>query len=588
MPITLHKRLWQILRTHKKKAIAGAVALILLALGYRALMTQAQPEVVTAVAARGDLRQTVEAVGTITSERELELRFGASGIVAAVFVREGQRVTAGQRLAQLKGGSLSATVAAQQAALQSAQADLRALEEGTRPEDIAIAEADLQNKRSSLASARQTLSSAEQNITQAEQQLETLRQEARVNLAGQVSTSLSGLSGNLTTIENSLATIDDVLARTDVNDALLKSNPAAKSDLQRQKSVAADAIASARASSTAALSSGDYGAALSALTTARDAAQLSGHVMDALFSLIAGLSETQYMSAATRETIKSSIAAERSSIQTATSSVASVQSALQNASASYDTKIAAQSASLVTLQGTRDKAKADILTYESSVRSAEAQLALKQAGARQTDIDAAHARVRQAQANLARTAADYGDTILTAPVSGTVTHVNIRIGEALPAGAAITLLGDSPYRVEMFVSEIDIPKVKLTQSGSIELDAFRSVHMKLRVGDIDPAATDKDGVPKYRVRLDFVHPHPELKIGMTGDAEIVTGERRDVISIPQRAVVEDADGNDIVRVLTEGETVEERPVETGMEAATGDIEVTGVKEGEVVVIFIKK
>lgn len=586
MRFTLHTTVWHFLRRHKKKSIAGAIVLILAILGIRSLLAPKEPEYVTAVAQRGDLTQTVEAVGTVISERDLELRFGATGIVAQVLVREGDKVKAGQKLAQLKAGSLAASAASQSAALQSAQADLRALEEGTRPEDIAIAQADLQNKHSSLIAARQTLASAEQNIAQSESQLVILRQEAQVNLAGQVSTSLSGLSGDLTTIENSLSTVDDVLARTDVNDALVKSSPAAPGDLQSQKRSAVAAIAGARSSAAAA--GADYQRALAALATARSAADQSARVLDSLFSLISSLPETQYMSASTRETIKASIAAERSGIQTAASSIATAHSSLLNATAGYDTKIASQSASVVSLQGTRDKAKADILTYESAVRTAEAQLALKLAGARQTDIDAARARVRQAAANLARSQADFAETILTAPVNGTVTHVNVRIGESVPTGAAITLLGESPYRVEMFVSEIDIPKVQLTQSGSVELDAFRGTDFALRVGDIDPAATDKDGVPKYRVRLDFVHTHDELKIGMTGDAEIVTGQRSDVISIPQRAVVEDSDGKQIVRVLKDDQSIEERAVETGMESANGDIEVSGVEEGDIVIVLIKK
>ena len=195
----------------------------------------AVPEYVTALAERGDLRQTVEAVGTVISERELELRFGASGIVQQVFVREGDKVTAGQRFAQLKAGSLAAGRASQAAALQSAQADLRALEEGTRPEDIAIAEADLQNKRASLQSAQQTLASAEQNILRAEEQLAVLRQEAGVALAGQVTSSLSTINEQLTSTENSLWTIDDVLNRTDVSDAIAKDQPQAAGEILTQK-----------------------------------------------------------------------------------------------------------------------------------------------------------------------------------------------------------------------------------------------------------------------------------------------------------------------------------------------------------------
>jgi HlyD family secretion protein len=174
-------------------------------------------------------------------------------------------------------------------------------------------------------------------------------------------------------------------------------------------------------------------------------------------------------------------------------------------------------------------------------------------------------------------------------VAGIVTHVNIRIGESLPTGPAVTLLGESPYRVEMFVSEIDIPKVTLTQTGSIELDAFRGTDFALRVGDIDPTSTDKDGVPKYRVRLDFVHPHTDLKIGMTGDAAIVTGMRSDVVSIPQRAVIENDEGKQIVRVLLDDGKVEEKPVETGMEGESGDIEIlSGIADGDVVIVLEKK
>ena len=579
--------LWQLLKRHKKKSIAGVLLLALAGFGISSAMRPAKPEYVTAVAEKSDLRQTVEAVGTVVSERELELRFGASGIVSGVSVKEGDRVTAGQMLAQLKAGSLGASIASQAAALQSAQADLRAMEEGSRPEDIAIAEADVQNKRASLESARQTLASSEENITKSRQQLDLIRQEANVSLSGQVTTSMNTLNEQLTTIENSLSTIDDILSRTDVNDAMIKSQPNAPGEIRAQHQRAISAISSAR---TMASSVSDYAAAGKALTNARDAASQAGIAMDTLFRIVSSLQETAYFTASARESVKASIASERSSIQDAAGTISSTLSSLQNAAASFDTKIASQSSSVVSLEGTRDRAKADILTYEAAVRSAEAQLALKRAGARQTDVDSARARVRQAQANLARSQADFGETILRAPVSGTITHVTVRIGESTPTGAAITLLGESPYRVEMFVSEIDIPKVQLTQSGSIELDAFRGTNFALRVGDIDPSSTDTEGVPKYRVRLDFVHKHDEFKIGMTGDAAIVTGSRDDVIHVPVRSVLDNPSGTGkIVRILKEDGEIEERPVTTGMEGEGGDIEIlTGVEEGEVVVVLIKQ
>ncbi|MBI2636434.1 efflux RND transporter periplasmic adaptor subunit [Candidatus Peregrinibacteria bacterium] len=575
-------------KRHKKKATAGVVLLVLAGFGFARAMRPEQPEYVTAQAKRGDLRQTVEAVGTVISERDLELRFAVSGIIRQVFVREGDRVSAGQRLAQLKAQGLEAGIASQSAALQSAQAELRALEEGTRPEDIAIAEADLQNKRAALLSARQALLSAEENIRQSETQLEVLRQEAGVVLSGHVATSVSAINEQLTSAENALATVSDVISRTDVGDAFARNDPDILRMIDIRRQYASDAIASARRAAAAA---GDYQDTAGALISAGTAAESAGAVIDSLFALISSLHETQYIDSTVREGIKTSIASNRSKIQDAAAALSSELASLQNAFAGFESKISAQSTAVISQQGVRDKAETDIMTYEAAVRSGDAQLRLKKAGARQTDIDAARARVRQSSANLARSRADYADTILTAPVSGAITHVNVRIGESTPSGAAITLLGESPYRVEMFVSEIDIPKVQLAQSGSIELDAFRDAVFQLRAGDIASAATDKEGVSKYRVRLDFVHPAGDVKIGMTGDAEIITGTRADVISIPSRAVLEPASGSGgrIVRILTDDGEVEDRAVITGMEGEGGEIEiVSGVRQGETVIVLIKQ
>jgi multidrug efflux pump subunit AcrA (membrane-fusion protein) len=581
----MHIPLPAFVRTHKKKSIAAAIVLAVILL---IVVTRkpAQPEYITELAKKGDLTQTVEAVGTVVSERELELRFEGAGIVQQVFVKEGDHVKAGQRLGQLKAGSLGASVAAEAASLQSALAELRALQEGSRPEDIAIAEADVAGKRASLESAQTTLKTSEQNLKSSQDKLALLIQETNVNLAGQVSTNVSSLSEQLVAAESALSVIDDILGNVDVQDAIVKDRPGADNDVRAQKRSAQDFIMQARTVTSAAT---DYQSALKAMDAGKKAASSSVVAMDSLFSLISGLRETNNFTNSSRESYKTSISTQRAKLQDMSSSISTLQSNLQNASASYDTKIAAERSAIISLQGTRDKAATDIITYQASIQSAEAQLALKRAGARQTDIDGAQARVRSAQANLARAQANYSQTVLTAPISGTVSHVNINIGESLPAGAAVTLLGDSPFRVEMFVSEIDVPKLMVTQSGSIELDAFRGTHMKLHLSEVDSSPTSKDGVPKYRVKLDFDNLHPELKIGMTGDAEIITGERKNVVSAPRRAILEDNDGRLYVRILNEDKTITERTVTIGMEGQTGDTEIlSGLEGGENIVVLIKQ
>ncbi len=583
--MSIVSKIFGTLRTHKKKSIAIAIVVVLVGLGISSAMAPKAPEYVTEPVLRNDLRQTVEAVGAVTSERELDLKFAGIGVVNRVYVKEGDRVRAGQRLADLRAGSLAASVSAQSAALQSALADLRALEEGTRPEEIAIAEADLRNRKASLEVAKTTLSTAEQNLAESEEKLELLEAEVDVALSGQVTTSLNSLALQLVTAEQGLSMVDDVLADVDVQDALIKDRPEAANSIRTQRMSAQTQIDSARRMQ---LSANDYGGTLAALDQGRVAVNAALATIDSLFSVVSTVRETASFSNSDREAFKATISAERSSVQAAYSAVSAASTDLRNAAASYDTRIATENASLTGYRGTRDKAKADIITYEASIQASEAQLALKKAGARKTDIDAARARVRQAQANVARASADLADTVINAPVEGVITHVNIKPGETPPAGAAISILGNSPFRIEMFVSEIDIPKVQVTQSGSIELDAYRGVNMKLRVSEVDPAATDKDGVSKYRVVLDFVHPHNELKIGMTGDAEIETGFKAGVLTVARRAVLEEGD-RQYVRVLAEdGKTVSEHDVTLGMEDGSGDVEImTGLKEGDTVIVLEK-
>lgn len=572
------------LRRHLKAVIGGAVVLFLAFIVF-AVTRPVQPVYVTDSAVRGDIRQTVEAVGTIVSEKDLELQFPTLDVVAQVFVKEGDKVKAGQKLAQLRSGTLTASVASASASVQSAQAALRALTEGSRPEDIAIAEASVQNKRASLQAAEQTLTNAEENLKTAEAALVTLKSEADISMSGQVATVGSTISQQLATSKTALLTIKGVFNANDVNDAVVKSLPtgydsmmsnleSALRDIDSQQSVASPT---------------GYQDALLKMRQARATVAVVTSIANRSYDMIANLPLTSYFTNTSRETNKTTVATQKSYAQTALATLDASLQSLQDASATYDTRISAKQSEIVGLQGTRDKAKADILTYQTSLTIDEAQLALKKAPARQTDIDSARARVSQAQADLARAGAQLRDTVLVAPVDGLVTKVNVKAGEIRPsAEASVTMLGISPYRVEMFVSEVDIPKVQLGQSGSVILDAFRSTPFKLRVGEIDTAATDKDGVTKYRIKMDFVYPHNELKVGMTGDAEVTTGFRSDVVSVPLRAVIE-KDGASIVRVMkADGINYDERTVTTGMEGEGGNVEVTGVEEGETVIVLIKQ
>lgn len=570
----LPEPLQRFLSRHRWKTTITLGVLLLLSYGYYAITKEPEPEIVIAEVTRGELTQVVEAVGEITSERNLKLQFPISGVVSEVLVKEGDKIELGQKIASLRANDLRADMQSALASLQAAQAELAELKEGTRPENIAIAEAELENKRAQLRAA-------ENELKASEEKLEILEKEAEIALAGEIGEASSMASKQLTVARTALSIFDDVFSDPDVIDAFQRGDPGKDRLMKKERDRAGQIVDSVFDEG---FNFESYDKALSALQKVRQGLSVATRVMEDLFFSLVTLPPTSSFSRTEREARKNDVADEKTSLQTALTSVDTAIKDLQDASANFNTKIATENSTIAS-------AKGDILNLQTAIRTEEAELALKKAGARPTEIQAAAARVRQASAEYDRTKADFEDTILYAPTTGSITKVNIKEGELLSTAfqqePAITMLGESPYRVEMYVSEVDIPKVQLTQTGAVELDAFQGTLFPLTVAEIDPAASDVDGVPKYRVKLDFFKIDKGFKIGMTGDVDIVTGSRDDVLMVPARAILENEFGDTYVRILGRGDVIEERHVEIGLEGEN-DVEIIkGVEEGEVVVVLLK-
>lgn len=589
-PLSLFRRIWVALKSfvlrHPIWSVVLAVFLLLFLLLLRYIFAPVQPEMITEVVRRGDLVQKVEAVGTITSDRDVNMKFPVTGIVAGVAVREGNRVTAGQELARLRNESYAADLAAAAAQYRQAQASYQELEEGTRPEDLAIAEAEVANKRAALDAARADLISAEEKLRTSEEKLAAVKAEATTNLAGYLVTSSSTCAQQISLARTALNTLDDVFVSSVITDM-------AKQYRTTSYAVFRANWTSAQATLAAFPVSGfeTYASSLTTLQNATGVIAQTANVLQEAYALVSDLPLTTAFDSSVRESTKSAIATEKASAQTAMSAVNAALKSLQDASANYAASIATEENTFASAKASKQTAESAIASYETALRSQEARLALSKAGPRATQLSASRANMNAAAANVARARARLEDTIIRAPTDGVITKVDFKEGEftgdADNINHSITMLGTSPYRAEMFLSEVDIPKIVLSQSGSIELDAFPGVHYALTVTSIEPGPTKIDGVSKYRVTLGFVFPHEEFKIGMTGDAEVITGERKDVLLAPVRAVIQKNGEGKVVRILENGK-VTEKPVVTGMESDT-DVEIiSGLTEGETAIVLIKQ
>lgn len=132
---------------------------------------------------------------------------------------------------------------------------------------------------------------------------------------------------------------------------------------------------------------------------------------------------------------------------------------------------------------------ADIAVAEAQVKAAEEQLALAKLGARPETIAAAEADVAAAQAALDQAKAALRDAEVKAPFAGTLAELNVRQGEQLaPAVPFAQLASLTRWQIETSdLTELDVARVKVGDTVSITFDALPGVNMSgkvLRVGDV--------------------------------------------------------------------------------------------------------
>ena len=218
------------------------------------------------------------------------------------------------------------------------------------------------------------------------------------------------------------------------------------------------------------------------------------------------------------------------------------------------------------------QAKADLAQKEYDRKAA---LVTKGAASKQSvdlaqsDLDAAHAAVERAQANI-------GYMKLTAPEDGTVIKRDGEIGQLIPASQPVFWLSCcAGLRITAEVDEEDIPLVKEGQKTVIRADAFPGQVFDGTVQSITPKG---DPISRsYRVRISLPA-DTSLHIGMTAEANIVIREEQNALLLPAGAV---KDGT--VRVDRNGAPILQK-VNTGARSAE-TVEITeGLDEKSLVVL----
>ena len=164
-------------------------------------------------------------------------------------------------------------------------------------------------------------------------------------------------------------------------------------------------------------------------------------------------------------------------------------------------------------------------------------------------IAQAQAQVAEDQANLKQLEEQFSYTDIVSPIDGIVLSRDVQMGDAVSSilvlGSSATLvmtLGDtSEVYVKGKVDESDIGKVYLGQPARIKVESFKDKTFDGKVTKISPMGVEKDNVTTFEVRVSIQNPGGELKAEMTANAEIILEEHKNVLQIPEGAIIYDKD-----------------------------------------------
>ncbi len=229
-------------------------------------------------------------------------------------------------------------------------------------------------------------------------------------------------------------------------------------------------------------------------------------------------------------------------------------------------------------------ARAEVERAEATLRKARAQqveVELKRRAA-----EAARAQVEQARAALREDEAKLGHTQIHAPISGVVGSVATQEGETVAAGLTaptfITILDLNRIEVHAFVDETDIGRVKEGQKAIFFVDAYPDQEFTGEVTAIYPQAQMEQNVVEYDVVIAIDELRGLLKPDMTANATIMMEARENVLAVPNAAIRREG-GRRVVHIEENGQFTP-RPVETGLRDSSYTEILSGVQEGDTILV----
>jgi len=518
--------------------------------GYRRLISKPPKPERLAVVDRGDVEIKVVETGTIEPLKKVEIKSKVAGRLARLLVDEGDRVIAGQVLAEIDPTEINSQVEQIRAQVNGARARLA--------QALTAVEYQKELTAAAIRQAEEAVKSAEARLRAAEAEYRT-QPDVIASDVRQAQAAVESALQNLDLLRNSTHPQQIVQAKAGLDEARAAYDQA-KRHLQRQRTLLQKGFTSQQAVDAAV---SEEAAAAARLAQAQKRMDL--------------LTQQQ-----------------QTEIAEAEARVRQAEAALERAKTG-ERLIATRAEEVKAAKAALEQARAQL-------RSAYA--GRKQDRMREDDVTQARSAVQQLENQLREVLVRQGDTRLVATMSGIVTKRYVEQGELITSGVSTFSSGTpvlqiadlSRMLIKASINEVDVHKVRVGLPVEITTDGVRGVRFRGRVRKVSPAALGSEGpspiqrgegaVIRFAVEIEIDQPSRALRPGMSARATIIVQRRRNVLRLPAHAVEGDgADATVMVASAThkDGKTVtqyKKRKIVAGLRGDTFIEIVSGLKRGE--------
>ena len=165
---------------------------------------------------------------------------------------------------------------------------------------------------------------------------------------------------------------------------------------------------------------------------------------------------------------------------------------------------------------------------------------------------------------------------IRAPIDGLLTGISTVDGELVGQNNDLFTVSSKQKYVRGEVNEEDVGEVKPGMDAVVQLYAYRLQQFKAQVSSIQPAADPE--TQRYTVALQLQNTPDNLMAGMTGEMNIITGRRENVLLVPSRALLVDQ------ALVVKNGVVRRRTVKTGYRTLDFTEAIEGLSKGDRVVV----